>query len=100
MSPDAGEHAQVSKKSGVDDKQPPGCRNHPPGSWEQREPRAGHPPLPVGTFACWYKCRFMFLKGCILSERCDIFWKEFQRALCKVLNKLLNKIETESAEIK
>jgi len=42
----------------------------------------------------------MFLKGYILSARCDILWKEFQRALCKVLNKLLNKIETESAEVK
>lgn len=42
----------------------------------------------------------MFLKGYILSLKCDIFWKEFQRALCKVLNKLLNKIETERTEVK
>lgn len=57
-------------------------------------------PARVCAFACSYKCSFMFLKGCILSARCDIFWKEFQRALCKVLNKLLNKIETESGEVK
>lgn len=66
---------------------------HSPGIWAPA-------PARVCAFACSYKCSFMFLKGCILSARCDIFWKEFQRALCKVLNKLLNKIETESGEVK
>lgn len=58
------------------------------------------PSLCADAFACKYKCGSMFSEGCVPSARCDISWKEFQRALCKVLNKLLNKTESVSAEAK
>lgn len=56
LSPDAREHARVSKKSGVDDKQPPGCRNHPLGAGSKGNPELGTRPhlwvhLRVGTNA-------------------------------------------------
>lgn len=72
-----------------------------PEHWETLGPPA--PPAPslcIDALACKYKCGSMLLEGCVPSARCDISWKEFQRALCKVLNKLLNKTEPASAEAK
>lgn len=72
-----------------------------PKNWEMWGPPAPRAPsLCVYALSCWYKCGSMFSESCVPSARCDISWKEFQRALCKVLNKLLNKTEPVSAEAK